>query len=150
MGVSFEESSTILWNGHLRWSISRLEDAVIRETDATTREGLTGRLKLFSQLYETEIIVFRVSSERRIGASRSAKIGTLLVSGEEICPVSAVVSIGRRNTCLKSTRRSLMSLAYDAGPVSKLLFELGQIRDPLAQFSFAAEGVTKDEVQKIG
>ena len=25
-----------------------IEDAVIRKTDATTREGLTGRLKLFS------------------------------------------------------------------------------------------------------
>ena len=33
-----------------------IEDAVIRETDATTREGLTGRLKLFFQLYETEML----------------------------------------------------------------------------------------------
>src|SRR6202030_3491122 len=44
----------------------------------------------------------------------------------------------------------IISLAYDAGPVSKLLFELGQIRDPLAQFSFAAEGVRTMKYRKLG
>jgi hypothetical protein len=66
-------------NLHCKKPHSQVGQLGPRMSTATTRHGLTGRLKLFSQLFETEIILFRVSSNR-------------MVSAQEIsCPVTALI-----------------------------------------------------------
>jgi hypothetical protein len=50
-----------------------IEVPVVRKISTTDCQGSSGRLKLFSQLFEAEIILSQVPSEYRIGGSQSAK-----------------------------------------------------------------------------
>ena len=45
-----------------------IETTVVRKTDANTHQAFIGRLKLFSQLFETHL-PSQVRSERKIGGS---------------------------------------------------------------------------------
>jgi hypothetical protein len=52
-----------------------IDDAVVRKTGANTRQGFIGRLKLFSQLFETEIPASGIV-RAEIDGNHSHKSGT--------------------------------------------------------------------------